>query len=217
MSNPVFKNPWVRALGVLLALALLALGMFFLRSVLIPLFVAFIVAYIFNPLINKIETRKVPRMAAILGLLAIIGVLALSLPLVVLPGMIERGSGDIVATASMAGLTPIALDPIYGLTKHGVIGFIRSLAASVSADPDHPDICVSAICPGFTDTNIISDGAKAHIDMLGLDIMSAEHVAGVVTQSLDVRLQGAQWVIWPGVEPRTYEWHPVLSDEERGI
>jgi NAD(P)-dependent dehydrogenase (short-subunit alcohol dehydrogenase family) len=135
----------------------------------------------------------------------------------VLPGMIERGSGDIIATASMAGLTPIGLDPIYGLTKHGVVGFVRSLAASFAADPAGPDVCVSAICPGFTDTNIIGEGARVHIDALGLDIMSPEHVASVVVQSLNERPHGGQWVIWPGVEPRTYEWHPVLSDEERGI
>ena len=135
----------------------------------------------------------------------------------VLPGMIERGSGDIVATASMAGLTPIALDPIYGLTKHGVVGFVRSLAASFATNPSGPDICVSAICPGFTDTNIIGDGAREHISALGLDIMSPEHVASVVVQSLEERPHGGQWVIWPGVEPRAYEWHPVLSDEERGL
>jgi len=135
----------------------------------------------------------------------------------VLPGMIERGSGDIIATASMAGLTPIGFDPIYGLTKHGVVGFVRSLAASFAARADGPDICVSAICPGFTDTNIIGEGARAHIDALGLAIMSPDHVADVVVQSLEERLHGAQWVIWPGVEPRTYEWHPVLSDDERGV
>ena len=135
----------------------------------------------------------------------------------VLPGMIERGIGDIVATASMAGLSPIGMDPIYGLTKHGVVGFVRSLAASFAATPDGPDICVSAICPGFTDTKIIGDGARERIGSMGLAIMSAEHVAGVVARSLDERIQGAQWVIWPGVEPRTYEWHPAVSLEELGF
>lgn len=135
----------------------------------------------------------------------------------VLPGMIERGAGDIVATASMAGLSPIGLDPIYGLTKHGVVGFIRSLAASFPATEDGPDICVSAICPGFTDTNIIGEGARQHIGALGLEIMSPEHVAGVVARSLEERIHGAQWVIWPGVEPRTYEWHPAVEPDELGF
>ena len=87
----------------------------------------------------------------------------------VIPGMTERGSGDIVATASMAGLGPISMDPIYGLTKHGVVGLVRSLARYFEDTPDTPDICVSALCPGFTDTNILGDEAKEFIAAVGMD------------------------------------------------
>jgi NAD(P)-dependent dehydrogenase (short-subunit alcohol dehydrogenase family) len=135
----------------------------------------------------------------------------------VLPGMIERGSGDIVVTASMAGLGPIGLDPVYGLTKHGVVGFVRSLAQAIESSPDGLDICVSAICPGFTDTNIIGRLAREFITTIGLEIMPADHVAEVVARSLTERVQGAQWVIWPGVEPRVYEWNPPIGEHERGI
>lgn len=134
----------------------------------------------------------------------------------VLPGMIERGSGDIVATASMAGLGPIGMDPIYGLTKHGVVGVVRSLARFFEESPGGPDICVSAICPGFTDTNIIGEGVRELIHMIGLEIMPTEHVAGVVARALEERVQGAQWVIWPGIEPRVYEWNPPITEDERG-
>lgn len=130
----------------------------------------------------------------------------------VLPAMTERGGGDIVATASMAGLGPIAMDPIYGLTKHGVVGFVRSLARYLESTPGAPDICVSALCPGFTDTNIIGDGVRAVIDELGLEIMPTDHVAGVVMRSLAERVQGAQWVVWPGIEPRVYEWNPPIGE-----
>jgi len=129
----------------------------------------------------------------------------------VLPGMIERGSGDIVATASMAGLGPIGMDPIYGLTKHGVVGLVRSVARYLEEAPESPDICVSAICPGFTDTNIIGEGVRELIHMIGLEIMPTEHVAGVVTRALEERVQGAQWVIWPGTEPHVYEWNPAVD------
>jgi NAD(P)-dependent dehydrogenase (short-subunit alcohol dehydrogenase family) len=128
----------------------------------------------------------------------------------VLPGMIERGSGDIVATASMAGLGPIGMDPVYGLTKHGVVGLVRSLARHLDENPGSADICVSAICPGFTDTNIIGDGVRELIGAVGLEIMPADHVAGVVTRALHERVRGAQWVIWPGVEPHVYEWNPPI-------
>ncbi|MEO6651368.1 MAG: SDR family NAD(P)-dependent oxidoreductase [Ilumatobacteraceae bacterium] len=133
----------------------------------------------------------------------------------VMPGMIERGSGDIIATASMAGLTPIGMDPVYGLTKHAVVGFVRSMAESITSHPDAPDVCVSAICPGFTDTNIISADARAMLDAFGIEVMTVEHVAAVVTRSLAERVPGAEWLIWPGVEPAVYEWNPpfVLPDE----
>lgn len=133
----------------------------------------------------------------------------------VLPGMIERGSGDIVATASMAGLGPIGMDPVYGLTKHGVVGLVRSMARYFEEAPGSPDICVSAICPGFTDTNIIGEGVRELIHMIGLEIMPTDHVAGVVTRALEERVQGAQWVIWPGMEPRVYEWNPPITESER--
>ena len=135
----------------------------------------------------------------------------------VLPGMTERGSGDIIATASMAGLGPIAMDPIYGLTRHGVVGFVRSLAAYMQQTPGAPDICVSALCPGFTDTNNIGEEARAFIGAIGLEIMATDHVAGVVMRSLLERVQGAQWVVWPGIEPQVYEWNSPFDLEPPAI
>ncbi len=43
-----------------------------------------------------------------------------------------------------------------------------------SSEPGGPDICVSAICPGFTDTNIIGEAARELIDNLGLEIMPTD-------------------------------------------
>lgn len=135
----------------------------------------------------------------------------------VLPGMIERGTGDIVATASIAGLHPTVMDPIYGLTKHAVVGFVRSIAASFEQPTDGPDICISAICPGFTDTNILGGELRDAIGHLGMDIMPAEVVAELVARVLEERVQGAQWVLWPGQPAHVYEWNPavVRSDASR--
>ena len=51
----------------------------------------------------------------------------------VLEHMTATGFGDIIVTASVAGLVPIAPDPVYGLTKHAVVGFVRSLRRARSA------------------------------------------------------------------------------------
>jgi NAD(P)-dependent dehydrogenase (short-subunit alcohol dehydrogenase family) len=133
----------------------------------------------------------------------------------VLPAMTERGSGDIIVTASMAGLHPIGLDPVYGLTKHAVVGFVRSVAAWLQQTPDAPDICISAIWPGFADTNIIGPDMRQLLTALGVEVMPAERVADGVAEALADRVRGAQWVIWPGVGTRVYEWHPAITPEER--
>src|SRR6478609_2906612 len=39
-----------------------------------------------------------------------------------IPAMQRRGGGAIVATSSLAGLIPFAMDPVYDLTKHAVVG-----------------------------------------------------------------------------------------------
>ena len=124
----------------------------------------------------------------------------------VLPGMTERGSGDIIATASMAGLFPISLDPVYGLTKHGVVGFVRSLGNYFESTDGAPDICVSALCPAFTDTNIIGEELRAVLDTFEVEIMPVDHVAGVVMRMLAERKPGSQWAVEPGHEPYVFEW-----------
>lgn len=61
-----------------------------------------------------------------------------------LPGMARRGGGAITITSSMGGLAPIPFDPIYSLTKHALVGLVRSLGA---AHPSGP-VRINAICPG---------------------------------------------------------------------
>jgi NAD(P)-dependent dehydrogenase (short-subunit alcohol dehydrogenase family) len=68
-----------------------------------------------------------------------------------LPALRARGGGQIVATASLAGLTAVPLDPIYAANKHAVVGLVRSLG-SVHAPEG---IRVNGLCPSFARTPII--------------------------------------------------------------
>ncbi|KAF9584535.1 hypothetical protein BGW38_006101 [Lunasporangiospora selenospora] len=61
--------------------------------------------------------------------------------------------GVIVNTASLAGLYPQAMTPVYSAAKFGVIGFTRSLKDYA----DSTNIRVNAVAPSFSDTNIIAD------------------------------------------------------------
>jgi 3-hydroxybutyrate dehydrogenase len=70
----------------------------------------------------------------------------------VLPAMKQRGKGRIVAVSSTAGLKGYAYVSAYSAAKHAVIGLVRSLALEVARN----GITVNAVCPGFTETDLLA-------------------------------------------------------------
>ncbi|MFI5320385.1 MAG: SDR family NAD(P)-dependent oxidoreductase [Myxococcota bacterium] len=69
----------------------------------------------------------------------------------VLPGMVARRSGAIVATASVAGLVGAGGLASYVASKHAVVGLVRSVAISVAK----MGVRVNALCPGMVDTALL--------------------------------------------------------------
>jgi NAD(P)-dependent dehydrogenase (short-subunit alcohol dehydrogenase family) len=74
-----------------------------------------------------------------------------------LPAMVKLGSGRIVNIASIAGLKGYAYVSAYCAAKHAVIGMTRALAAELVKT----GITVNALCPGYTDTDLIANAADA--------------------------------------------------------
>ena len=106
-----------------------------------------------------------------------------------------REGGVIVATASIAGLEGYPRNPLYSLTKHAIIGFIRSLGPALVAE----GMAAHAVCPSLVDTPLPSAEAKAAFVNMGGTMVRPTQVADAVvaaaTASLD--LSGTCWVVNP--------------------
>ena len=70
-----------------------------------------------------------------------------------LPDMITAGWGRVINIASTAGLTGYGYIAAYCASKHAVIGLTRALAVEVATK----GITVNAVCPGYTDTDMVKE------------------------------------------------------------
>jgi NAD(P)-dependent dehydrogenase (short-subunit alcohol dehydrogenase family) len=82
----------------------------------------------------------------------------------VLPGMVECGWGRIVSIASTAGLKGYTYVAAYCAAKHGLIGMTRSLAVEVAPK----GVTVNAVCPGYTETQLLSESVANIVDKTGV-------------------------------------------------
>jgi ribitol 2-dehydrogenase len=78
----------------------------------------------------------------------------------VLPHMVERKTGDIIVTSSIAGLVPVVWEPIYTASKHAVQAFVHTVRRQVAPH----GLRVGAVQPGPVVTALISDWPKDKLD-----------------------------------------------------
>ena len=91
----------------------------------------------------------------------------------------------IVVTASLAGIVPYSVDPLYAMSKHAVVGLVRSLGPTL----DERGIRINALCPGGIDTNIIPEEQRTQQAVF----MSPEGIADEVQVLMEAEETGKSW------------------------
>lgn len=112
----------------------------------------------------------------------------------VLPTMVQAGYGRIVNVASTAGLMGYAYVAAYVAAKHGVVGLTRALALEFA----QKGITVNAVCPGYTETEIIKTSIERVVAKTGRtpEQALAEFVKGNPQGRLVQPQEVADAVLW---------------------
>ncbi len=132
----------------------------------------------------------------------------------VLPSMLERNFGRIVNVASTAGLLGYPYVTAYCAAKHGVVGLTRALALEVASR----NITVNAVCPGYTDTDIVRDTIRnvtaktGRSEQEALEALVARNPQRRLIQPQEVA-SAVMWLCLPGSESITGQSIVVAGGE----
>lgn len=131
-----------------------------------------------------------------------------------LPDLLAAPAGRIVTIASTAGLKGYGYTAPYVASKHGAIGLMRALAAEFAATP----LTANALCPGFTDTDIVTETIETITRRTGRS--EAEALAELTRHNPQKRLiapgevaAAAVWLCLPASASITGQAIPIAGGE----
>ena len=106
----------------------------------------------------------------------------------------------------------MASDRVYSLTKHAVIGLVRSVAPQLA----ERGIRINAVCPGITDTPLLRPEERGRLESAGFPLLGADDVADAVVRALESDATGQAWAVQPGREPLVYQFRGVPGPRVAG-
>lgn len=124
---------------------------------------------------------------------------------------LRAARGSAVATASLAGLTGVPMDPFYAANKHGVVGLVRSAGPVLEAE----GVRLNAICPGFTESAIIAP-IRAALTETGVPIIPTDVVAEAVVELLEGEATGTCVFVQNGRPPAPFAFRNIPGPRPTG-
>lgn len=113
---------------------------------------------------------------------------------------LEADGGDIVVTSSMAGLAPYPLDPAYAMSKHALVGLVRSLGPILTTK----SVRLNALCPGGIDTALVPPDIRSFGPLA-----SPDYIADTVVSILG---SGATGEVWAALSEELGAWPTPMPD-----
>jgi NAD(P)-dependent dehydrogenase (short-subunit alcohol dehydrogenase family) len=113
--------------------------------------------------------------------------------------------GAVVVTSSIAGLEPFALDPLYALTKHALVGFVRSAAPRLA----EAGIRLNMVNPALVDTPMLGPRGRASVLAAGYSLLRPEEVADAVLLAARDEEVGQAWLVRAGRPPAKHRFPAV--------
>jgi NAD(P)-dependent dehydrogenase (short-subunit alcohol dehydrogenase family) len=126
--------------------------------------------------------------------------------------LLERTGGTIVVTSSLAGLVGMESDPVYSLTKHAVVGFVRSVARQL----EERGITIAMVNPGIADTPMLAGPMREAIEAAGFPLLPAGDVAEAILHAARRGRPGEAFVVQPGREPVSFRFPNVPGPRVAG-
>jgi NAD(P)-dependent dehydrogenase (short-subunit alcohol dehydrogenase family) len=98
------------------------------------------------------------------------------------------------------------------LTKHAVVGFVRSVAPQLA----ERGIRINAVCPGFADTPMVAGELRESLEAAGFPLLRAEEVAEAVLLASRSESTGEAWIVQPGRDPEPYRFRGIPGPRVAG-